>query len=78
MKFVNLFIENEKIEESRPTRISNIFASLDKCKDFKLIDMHATYEGFVGLVRYSDGNAYEISIKPAEKSKEFPELTTKK
>jgi ribosomal protein L21E len=66
---------DKPIKESRPTRISNIFLDLDKCNNFQLIDMHATYSGFVGLVRYKDGNAYEINIIPAEKSKEFPEYT---
>jgi len=67
--------KSKNLKESRPTRISNIFLELDKCKNFKLIDMHGTYSGFVGLVRFSDGNAYEISIKPAEKSNEFPDYT---
>jgi len=39
--------------------------------------MHGTYSGFVGLVRYKDGNAYEISVIPAEKSNEFLDYTTK-
>jgi len=61
--------------EARPTRISNIFLDLEKHKNFELIDMHATSKGFIGLVRYQDGNAYCIEITPAQYCNDFPEYT---
>jgi len=62
------------IIESRPTRIFDIISAISKCKDFDLIDSKGTFSGFVSLFRYK-GNAYEISIKPAEKSTEFVHYT---
>jgi hypothetical protein len=61
--------------EARPTRISNILLEISKNKNVQLLDMHGTIDGFVALIRYKDGNAYEVRIKPAEKSTEFPHLT---
>jgi len=65
------------LNESRPTRISELFSELDKHKSFNLIDFHGTFDGMVALFRYKDGNAYELKIKPAEKSSEFKQTKGK-
>ncbi len=66
------------LEESRPTRITQIISSMEGSAFEKLIDFHGTINGFAALFRGYDGNAYEVSIKPAEYSDEFEELTKSK
>ena len=78
MKTPTELFKEHFLNETRPTRIFNIISDIDKCKGFELIDAHATIQGFVALMRYKDGNAYEVAIKPAQYSEEFPEYTSKK
>jgi hypothetical protein len=68
---------NKKIEESRPTEISKFINEISKNKNVDLIDYHSTFDGFAALIRFK-GNAYEVKVIPAEKSKEFLDKTTKK
>lgn len=66
------------ITESRPVRIIDMVTSLSKA-DFidELVSLKSTASGAVALFRTKDGNAYEVAIKPAEYSDNFPELTKK-
>jgi hypothetical protein len=58
--------EKKKLEEARPTRISNIFLDMDKCKEFKLIDFRGSVSGFTAFIRYKDGNLYRFDVRPAK------------
>jgi hypothetical protein len=67
----------EFLNETRGTEISKLFSEIDKKTDANLIDYHGTFDGFVALINYK-GNAYEVKVKPAKNSEEFPHKTKKK
>lgn len=62
-------IIKEILKEERATQLSNIIRSF---KDSKMVDkivaVDYMFDGVAGLIRTSDGNAYEIQLRPAGKS----------
>lgn len=66
------------LNESRPVRLIDLITSIGKAEFVEdIVSVKSTMSGIVALVRTKDGNAYEINIKPAEYSDNFPELTDK-
>lgn len=58
---------NEYIAESRPSRISEIVQQLKSLQFIeKIVDIRGQDDGMAVLARTTDGNAYEITIRPAE------------
>jgi len=56
----------DKVNEARPTRISNLVLDIAKDTNFELIDMYGSYSGFSAFFRYKDGNLYRFDIRPAK------------
>jgi hypothetical protein len=62
--------EKEKLEESRPTHLSQLVTSIMKMPQVeKLIDVHYLADGITAFVRTKDGNAYEFIVRPAAYAK---------
>lgn len=58
-----------KNEARNTTFTFEIIAELSKVPSLKRIDSWAIADGTVGLFRYSDGNAYEIEVRPISQGK---------
>ncbi|BDR26099.1 hypothetical protein RVBP17_1420 [Pseudomonas phage sp. 30-3] len=70
--------ESVSLQESRPTRLIDLISSIGKCDFIKdIVSIKSTANGIVALVSTTDGNAYEITLIPAEYSTKFPEKTNK-
>ena len=55
------------LTESRPTNIFGIMGQLEKLPSIaKMVDLWSQADGMAGLYRTKDGNAYEITVRPAE------------
>lgn len=68
MKFRDI-VENkvQKLDEARPTNIMGLMDEMKKLPSIdKRVDLWSQIDGFAGLFRGKDGNAYEITIRPAE------------
>lgn len=56
----------DRIKETRPTKLLSLVQGLTKLSGIeKRIDVQTVSGGVVALVRGDDGNAYEVTIKPA-------------
>ena len=59
-----------KLSESRPTNLIGLVGEITKIPSIeRRVDVWSTSDGVVGLFRAVDGNAYEITIRPAESAK---------
>lgn len=61
----------EFIKESRPTNIMEFLSKLGKTHPDveKMVDLWSQIDGFAALYRTKDGNAYEVTVRPAEYAK---------
>jgi len=61
----------------RPTKITDLVSEFKRMPSVeKVVDYWSQSDGFAALVRTKDGNAYEVTIRPAKYSK-HPELRKK-
>jgi hypothetical protein len=67
------------VKESRPTHVYRDFVSHNIKNPVvdKVIDDYALPDGHTILLRTKDGNAYEVTIRPAQYSKKFADKTKK-
>ena len=71
MKFRDLVDKNVDVNEARSTNIMGLMSEIGKKVPSieKMVDLWSQIDGFAGLFRTKDGNAYEITIRPASESK---------
>jgi hypothetical protein len=64
-----------KLIEERSTKMMDLITELKKLEFVeKLLDVKAMHDGFTVFFRGSDGNAYELEIRPATYAKGHEEL----
>lgn len=70
MKFRDIVegTKEENLEEARATNIMGFLGKLAKeSSDIeKLVDLWSQADGFAALYRMKDGNAYEVTVRPAQ------------
>lgn len=59
-----------KLNEERQTRIADFVKELNKLEFVdKILEFKGLPDGFTVFIRGSDGNAYELEIRPAARAK---------
>lgn len=61
------FKEYLKVDEARASDIMGFLSKLEKesSKIEKMVDLWSQSDGFTALYRMTDGNAYEVMVRPA-------------
>lgn len=58
------------MNEARPTRLMDVIRSFKKARGIeKMLSLNYLDDGIVSLMRFEDGNAYEIVVRPAANAK---------
>lgn len=60
----------EKVTAARPAKIMDFMSTLKKTHTDveEMVDLWSQMDGMAGLFRTKDGNAYEVTVRPAKYS----------